>query len=96
MFSGGHLYYNNNVIKIRYDLLDQEKNLRDFDEMEIFDYYKDIIQLEPNEQVQMGTPIPEHKSKRLIYQMKNKIDISSKRILILPFLQMRQVFLMQQ
>ena len=49
MFSGVHLYFNNNVIKISYDLLSQEKNLRDFYEIEIFDYYMKIMQLEPNE-----------------------------------------------
>ena len=78
MYSEGHIYYNNDVIKIRYDLLYQSKNIQDMEEYEIFDYYKDIIKINEFEQVQSQMPIPENKSKRLIYLIKNRALLSCK------------------
>jgi len=49
-FIGGHLYYNNNVIKIRYDLIDSP-NSEEFTELEIFDYYRDIFDLNDKEKI---------------------------------------------
>tara|TARA_B110000285_G_scaffold174888_1_gene196120 strand:+ start:1357 stop:1539 length:183 start_codon:yes stop_codon:yes gene_type:complete len=40
---GGHIYYNNNVIKIRYDMIDQEDNV--FPENQIFDNYSNVLSL---------------------------------------------------
>ena len=48
-FVDGHIYYNNNVIKIRFDILSQSRNIQDFNEFEIFDYYRDVIKLENKE-----------------------------------------------
>ena len=42
-FIDGHFYYNNNCIKIRYDLLKQKNNARDYTEYEIFDYYDNVL-----------------------------------------------------
>ena len=56
-FVDGHLYYNNSVIKIRYDLLRSQKTMRDLDEQEVFDFYNDILHLEKNEKVQMKMPM---------------------------------------
>ena len=42
-FIDGHIYYNHNVIKIRYDLLDTKTNKRDLGEYEVFDYFSDIL-----------------------------------------------------
>ena len=44
----GHLYYNNKVIKIRYDLL-QKNNIKEMNEYEVFDYYTNIFDLNPND-----------------------------------------------
>jgi len=51
-FVDGHIYYNNNVIKIRYDLIDQEiesglgeGDKSKYKENEIFDYYFDIFDM---------------------------------------------------
>jgi hypothetical protein len=44
-FIDGYIYYNNNIIKIRYDLIRDTKKCKDFGEYEVFDYYSDIIQL---------------------------------------------------
>lgn len=43
-FVDGHIYYNNNVIKIRYDLLlKQDTKCADYGEYEVFDYYENIL-----------------------------------------------------
>jgi hypothetical protein len=53
----GHLYYDNRVIKIRYDLL-RLKKVNAFDEDEAFDYYYKILDLnkEQKEEVQIFFP----------------------------------------
>ena len=56
-FVDGHIYYNNEVIKIRYDLLRAAQNFREFEEHEIFDYYDDILKLRSKETVQHGLPV---------------------------------------
>jgi hypothetical protein len=45
-FVQGHIYFNNDVIKLRYDLLRDSESDRKYKENEIFDYYLDIIPLE--------------------------------------------------
>ena len=43
-FVDGHIYYNNSVIKIRYDLLKgKNAGIKDHGEYEVFDYYTDIL-----------------------------------------------------
>ena len=44
--SKGHIYYNNQLIKIRYDLLSP-----DICEHDVFDYYENILDLNENEKV---------------------------------------------
>jgi hypothetical protein len=41
----GHLYYNNKVIKIRYDLL-QKNNIKELNEEEVFDYFENVFDLD--------------------------------------------------
>ena len=45
-FADGHIYYNNNVIKIRYDLLKGKGKIREYGEYQIFDYYTNILELD--------------------------------------------------
>lgn len=52
----GHMYYNNCIIKIRYDLL-RNSTVREWKESEIFDYYEDNINLETNERVLANMPV---------------------------------------
>ena len=40
----GHLYFDKNIIKIRFDLLN-ENNERDFNEEEVFDIYENVLNL---------------------------------------------------
>ena len=43
-FVEGHIYYNNKVIKVRYDQI--ENNQGEYNENEIFDHYKNVIKLD--------------------------------------------------
>ena len=45
-YTEGHIYYNNKVIKIRYDLISQRKGAQ-ITENELFDHYDNIFKL-PN------------------------------------------------
>lgn len=45
-FVDGHIYYNNNVIKMRYDLLKgKSSKIREYGEYQVFDYYTNILEL---------------------------------------------------
>lgn len=45
LLTDGHLYYNNKVIKIRYDLINK-KNAKELAEHEAFDYFENILELD--------------------------------------------------
>lgn len=48
-FVGGHIYYNNNVIKIRYDVIDESEE--NFPENHVFDNYMNVLSLSENDYV---------------------------------------------
>lgn len=65
-FVDGHIYYNNNVTKIRYDLIASERS-QFYEEREIFDEYYSIFQLDPNLKVRSNTPLDSIRSHRFAY-----------------------------
>ena len=89
---GGHMYFNNNIIKIRYDLL-RKKNLKDLEEYEVFDFYENILALESNETIITKMPTCSLKYHRLVYFSKNKKDLRPNKVTILPFLHERKIIL---
>jgi hypothetical protein len=52
---GGHIYYNNKVIKIRYDVIDHSEE--SWPENQVFDNYQNVLYLGANDYVQPGTPL---------------------------------------
>ena len=48
-YADGHIYYSNNVIKIRYDLIESSKGLN-LDESEVFNHYSDIMYFDNDNQ----------------------------------------------
>lgn len=54
-FTSGNIYFNNSVVKIRYDLLDKRDSMLTADQ--VFDFYDDVLNLDENRSVQQGTPI---------------------------------------
>jgi hypothetical protein len=65
-FVKGHIYYSNNVIKIRYDLLNAKSNAM-LKEDEIFDYYFDCFVLQENQKVKADTPLDSMEGHRFGY-----------------------------
>jgi len=93
LFVDGHIYYNNKCIKIRFDLLRDIKGVREYGEYEIFDFYDKILTLKINEEVQKGMPICTPEEHRMVYVIKNKKELGVKKMLVLPYLHERKVFL---
>ena len=87
----GHMYYNNSIIKIRYDLL-RNSAVRVWKEFEIFDYYENNIILETNETVLANMPVSQHDAHRLIFMTKNKKSMKRSRIMVLPYLHERMLY----
>lgn len=56
-FVDGHIYYNNNVIKVRYDIIDlHEKDGRPISEDQLFDFYSNVLPLDEGVVIQSGSP----------------------------------------
>jgi hypothetical protein len=70
-FVGGHIYYNNNVIKIRYDLFDSNSVEDTFPENHVFDNYTNVLTLQENDYVQPGTPLQTCLYNKLAYIVGN-------------------------
>ena len=66
-FVSGHIYYNNNVIKLRYDLIHGTDNPLKYNENETFDYYDDILKLNEKEKVKANTPLVSFSDKKFAY-----------------------------
>jgi hypothetical protein len=95
VFVDGYIYYNNDVIKIRYDFIRDAEILRDVIEEDIFDYYQDIILLGENETIQNNLPQTQEFFKRLMYVVKNKDDFGTKRAVVFPYFHQRSLKLYQ-
>lgn len=91
-FVGGHYYYNNNVIKIRYDLILGNPNVQ-YSAENILDTYLDIFILDPNERVRNDTPLNSYQSHRLAYIITDKSKEKSLRVLVVPYLHERRIYL---
>jgi len=90
-FVGGHIYFNNNVIKIRYDVID--KQLETHPENQIFDNYSKVLDLEENDYVQPGTPLQTCLYNKLAYIIGNQVNLKSRKVLIMPYLHERRIYL---
>lgn len=91
-FVDGYIYYNNNVIKIRYDLL-ESCDCQKLKEHEIFNYYFDIFQLKKNEKVIASTPLDSFRSHRFGYVISNQIDLQPEKVMITPYLHDKRIYL---
>jgi hypothetical protein len=91
-YSNGHIYYNNNCIKIRYDLLDNGSGEM-LNENDVLDLYLNCFDLKANEKIRSGTPLDSQKNHRFVY-IRTDIEMNEpSTILILPYLHERKVYL---
>lgn len=88
----GHIYFNNDIIKVRYDLL-EGKGRAELEEHQIFDYYTDIFNLEANENFFTNMPIASLRFHRMLYVTKNRKELSHSKVLMIPFLHERKIYL---
>ena len=88
----GHIYYNNDLIKVRYDLLEQ-KNSKDLEEDQIFDYYENIFNLDDHESFYTKMPICSLRFHRMVYVTKNRKKLTHSKVLMIPFLHERKIYL---
>jgi hypothetical protein len=92
-FVDGHIYYINKVIKIRYDLI-EKPNAGEIKENLLFDYYVDIIRLDnENQYILSGFPLITCAYNKLAYLIKNKSELKPDKLLILPYLHERKIYL---
>lgn len=91
-FASGHYYFNNNVIKIRYDLiLGNTEN--QYTAEEIYDTYNNIFLMTPNERVRTDSPLNSYQSHRLAYIIVDKERKNATRVLVVPYLHENRIYL---
>lgn len=93
-FINGHIYFNNRVIKCRYDLL-EKKGLKELEEDQVFDYFENILLLNEGELVKQGMPLSSQMQQRLVYLTSDYKLLYPNKVIILPYLHERKVFLSQ-
>lgn len=71
----GHIYFNNNLIKIRYDLINSENRVYKFDESQIFDCHSKIFDLKPGIKIRSRTPLQSIRYHRMVYIYRDSNNI---------------------
>jgi hypothetical protein len=85
----GHIYFNNTVIKLRYDLMKTYGQIAERQCL-LFNKYSDILDLKKEELVKTTFPLDSPTSQRLTYVVISK-NGNSKRIIIVPYLHERMI-----
>lgn len=94
-FQNGHIYFRDSVVKIRYDLIDKPE-ASSYTDTQFLDEYEHILQLNKGELITTRSPVPSWKSEKLAYVITNQTYYTAKKILILPYLHDRKLFLNRQ
>lgn len=77
---------------MRYDLINSPKNYK-YRENELFDFYYNIFDLGESIQIRSGTPIDSIRYHRFIYVTRDKQMKLAQKIMILPYLHERRIYL---
>lgn len=89
----GHVYYNNDMIKIRYDLINSPKNYK-YREHELFDYYFGIFKFErPSTRIRSNTPLDSIRYHKFVYVTQDSMCNYPRQIIFLPYLHERRIYL---
>lgn len=91
-FVGGHIYFANKVIKVRYDIF-QEYHGSHLTENQVFDEYSNILAMDEDELVQSGTPLITCLYNRLCYIIRREKRLKPRSLMILPYLHERRIYL---
>ena len=101
-FIGGHIYYGNNCIKMRYDLLKEHDPREDIkiqklSEKLMFDEYPDIFMLKKGQKVLANSPINSTDYQKLIYfitSLKTK-KMDATQVVMMPYPHQKRIYLNQ-
>ena len=88
----GHIYYNNHVVKIRYDLIENPLS-NTFQEHQIFDYYYNIFSLAHGEKIEVNCPLESKCMNKLLYIIKNQSQLKVSRFFVVPYLHENRIYL---
>lgn len=91
-FAGGHYYFNNNVIKFRYDLVLDNKEIQ-YNADQVFDTYTNCFKMDENERVRTDSPLNSYLSHRLAYIIVDKNRRNATRVLVVPYLHENRIYL---
>jgi hypothetical protein len=94
MFENGCIYFNNTVVKIRYDLLDKRDALLTSDQ--VFDSYPDIFNIDEDQYIKFGTPLKSLQSHRFAYIINDSSKTQCNIVRMMPFLHERRIYLNKQ
>ena len=88
----GHMYYGNNFVKIRLDLVNSPKSYK-YKESEIFDFYGDILPLEESIKIRSDNPMDSIRYHRFIFVTTDSAYKQPVKIVMLPYLHERRIYL---
>ena len=87
----GHIYFNNNVIKIRYELILSKNH---YSEDQIFNTYNNIFNIETSHlHIKSTTPFNSLQGHRFAYILSDNLHFQTKQLFILPYLHERKLYL---
>ena len=69
-FIGGHIYYGNSAIKVRYDLM-QSKFSINYSAEQLFDVYNDLFELKDEYKMLVNGPFVSYSMNKLVYIIKS-------------------------
>ena len=94
-FLDGHIYFDDYVGKIRLDLIKGSIKTR-YTEQEMFDMYNNVHHLNENERIMAKSPFISAGYHRLAYVIYDKTQMKPRKLLTIPYLHERKVFLTKE
>jgi hypothetical protein len=88
----GHFYFGDKVYKIRYDLFESSMT-RDINEYQLIDSYKDLLGVRAGEKIYSNNPILCINYHKQLYFTSNKQMMMPMRLIMIPFLHERKIYL---
>ena len=93
-FQGGHIYYNNNVIKVRWDIIESSSALT-YSLDDVLDKYSDVLPIPDHKAIAIGFPFDSKYMNKLAYVIRSCSSCnndSSSKLLIMPYLHDRKIY----
>ena len=92
VYNNGYIFYGNNVIKIRYDLINSINKVY-YGENDLFNFYLDVFDLDKNIKVRCDCPIDSIRAHKFAYLLTDKNRLKPIELMIMPYLHERRIYL---